>query len=68
MRTIKLYTYWRNEKLECCCPPQNKCLKDRECELMEFSYDEYQDARKCMSARRYKRNKRGALEQVNDTK
>ena len=64
MRKIKLYTYWRLERLERCCPPQNRCLKDKECELMTFTYDEYEDVKGCMSARRYKRNKRGAIEQV----
>ncbi len=63
MKFIKLYTYWRNEKLECCCPPQNRCLKDRECELMELTYNEFEGTKECMKSRSYKRNKRGAIEQ-----
>ncbi len=63
MKTIKLYTYWRNEKIECCCPPQNKCLKDRECELMTFTYNEFEGVKSCMKSRSYKRNCRGAIEQ-----
>lgn len=63
MKIIKLYTFWRNGKLECCCPPQNKCNKDRGCELMKFNYDEYEGVNDCMKSRKYKRNSRGCIEQ-----
>ena len=63
MKIIKLYTFWRNGKLECCCPPQNKCNKDRGCELMKFNYDEYEGLNDCMRSRKYKRNSRGCMEQ-----
>ncbi|MCI6278063.1 MAG: hypothetical protein MR639_15300 [Clostridium sp.] len=61
MKNIKLYTFWRDGKLECCCPPQNKCNKDHNCELMKFTYDEYEGSRECMKSRKYKRNKHGAI-------
>jgi hypothetical protein len=63
MKIIKLYTFWRNGKLECCCPPQNECNKDRGCELIKFNYDEYEGINDCMRARKYKRNSRGCIEQ-----
>ena len=63
MRKVKLYTFWHEEKLECCCPPENKCLKDKGCELMTFSYNEYEDIKECMKARQYKRGRNGAIVQ-----
>lgn len=62
MKTISLYTHWRLGKLECCCPPENRCLKDKGCELIKFSYNEYEDVRECMKHDSYKRVK-GALRQ-----
>lgn len=63
MKIIKLYTFWRDGKLECCCSPQNKCNKDHGCELMKFNYDEYEGLNDCMRSRKYKRNSHGAMEQ-----
>lgn len=63
MKKIKLYTYWRENKLECCCPEQNRCRKERGCELEEFLYDEYSGVKDCMKSRSYKRGKNGAIVQ-----
>lgn len=64
MKIIKLYTFWRNGKLECCCPPKNKFNKDYGCELMKSNYDEYDGLNDFMRSRKYKRNSRGCIEQI----
>lgn len=64
MKNIKLYTFWRGGTLECCCPPQNKCNKEHGCEIMKFTYDEYEDLSNCMKSRSYKRNSRGAIKEI----
>lgn len=64
MKNIKLYTKWHSGKIVCCCPEVNKCKKDHDCELMKFYYNEFEGIEECMGARKYKRNKHGAMKQI----
>ena len=59
---VKLMTYWKNKELTCCCPINNKCSKDHNCEELEFTLNEYEGIEECMRERSYKRVK-GALRQ-----
>jgi hypothetical protein len=61
---VKLMTKWRNNELECCCPVKNQCLKNHNCEELEFILDQYEGINDCMKSRSYKRNKNGAIKQV----
>ena len=56
MKKVELYTKYYNEKLVCCCPVENKCSKDRNCELSKFYYDDYDtNINELMKNRSYKR-------------
>lgn len=58
-----LLTKWIDKELVCCCPVKNKCMKDHNCEELEFTLDPYADIQECMKERSYKRNSRGAIVQ-----
>lgn len=61
-----LFTQWREDKLVCCCTKDNKCSKERGCEEIEaFIEDKYDGLRECMKARAYRRNRHGAITQIN---
>lgn len=66
MRTIKLFTLWRDgqENPVCVCPPQNRCSKDRGCELTEYTYDNYRDVKHCMSKQRVYKKVKGRIREV----
>ena len=59
---VQLYSYFKDNEIECCCPPKNKCSKDKGCELLDFTLDPYADIKECMKHSSYKRNK-GAIKQ-----
>lgn len=59
---ITLLTFWKDKELECCCPPKNRCSKDKGCELLEFTINPYTGVKECMKHSSYKRSK-GAIKQ-----
>lgn len=60
---FKLLTRWRDGKLVCCCPIKNKCLRDNNCEELDFDLHIYGGIKECMREHSYKRGKGGAIRQ-----
>lgn len=57
-------THWRDKELVCCCPVNNQCLKNHNCEELEFTLDTYGGIAQCMKGRSYIRTKGGAIKEV----
>lgn len=59
----KLMTKWRDKELVCCRPIANQCLKNHDCEELEFELKIYGDLEECMREYSYERGKGGAIKQ-----
>lgn len=57
---------WDGQDLKCACLFHNPCCTNvpKVCEEIELTLAPYEDLERCMKARKYKRNSRGALEQI----
>jgi hypothetical protein len=65
MKKIILMTKWEHNLLVCAKQRElcTKCKEINNCEEMTMHYDPYEDIGKCMQERRYKRGRRGAIQQ-----
>ena len=59
MIKINMMTKWFEKEIACCCPVKDQCLKNHDCEEMEFYYDPYGSIQECMGHDSYKRDKHG---------
>lgn len=58
-KSVKLYINYHDEKPVCCCFPENRCSKERSCELQDALIDQYSNIEECMHHDSYKRDKHG---------
>jgi hypothetical protein len=57
-------TRWDKDILICACLQDNPCCdRYKTCEVLELTFNPYDGVKDCMGQRKYKRNKRGAIEQ-----